>query len=66
VYQEKQMFHLSTRSLEACHVYAAVMFNVLIGLDRHLDPDHQMTLNTAEFSHRLAFENVILFYHQVH
>jgi hypothetical protein len=50
VCQAKKMFHRTARHLEAHLAYVAAMFNVLIGLDRQLHPDHQFTLSIAEFS----------------
>ena len=50
VCQAKKMFHRTGRHLEAPLSYMAAMFNVLIGLDRHLHPDHKFTLSIAEFS----------------
>lgn len=46
----KKMFHRTAAHLEARLAYTAAMFNVLIGLDRHLHPDHAFKLSIAEFS----------------
>jgi hypothetical protein len=48
--QAKQMFHRTAAHLEARFAYTAAMFNVLIGLDRQLHPDHAFKLSIAEFS----------------
>ena len=50
VCQAKKMFHRTARHLEARLSYMAAMFNVLIGLNRHLHPDYKFTLSLAEFS----------------
>jgi hypothetical protein len=42
VCRAKKMFHRTARHLEARLAYTAAMFNVLIGLDRHIHPDHQI------------------------
>jgi hypothetical protein len=44
------MFHRKVADLEARLAYTAAMFNVLIGLDRQLHPDHAFKLSIAEFS----------------
>jgi hypothetical protein len=46
----KKMFHRKVADLEARLAYTAAMFNVLIGLDRQLHPDHAFKLSIAEFS----------------
>ncbi len=46
----KKMFHRTAHHLEARLAYTAAMFNLLIGLDRRLHPDHAFTLSLAEFS----------------
>jgi hypothetical protein len=46
----KKMFHRTVAHLEARLAYTAAMFNVLIGLDRQLHPDHAFKLSIAEFS----------------
>lgn len=46
----KQMFHRKAAHLEARLAYTAAMFNVLIGLDRQLHPDHAFKLSIAAFS----------------
>jgi hypothetical protein len=48
--QAKKMFHRTVAHLEARLAYTAAMFNVLIGLDRQLHPDHAFKLSIAEFS----------------
>lgn len=48
--QAKKMFHRTAAHLEARLAYTAAMFNVLIGLDRQLHPDHAFKLSIAEFS----------------
>jgi hypothetical protein len=48
--QAKKMFHRRANHLEARLAYTAAMFNVLIGLDRQLHPDHAFKLSIAEFS----------------
>ena len=48
--QAKKMFHRTAAHLEACLAYTAVMFNVLVGLDRQRHPDHAFKLSIAEFS----------------
>jgi hypothetical protein len=48
--QAKQMFHRTAAHLETRLAYTAAMFNVLIGLDRQLHPDHTFKLSIAEFS----------------
>jgi hypothetical protein len=50
VCQAEKMFHRTATHLVARLTYMAVMFNVLIGLDRQVHPDHQFTLSIAEFS----------------
>lgn len=50
VCQAKKMFHRTAAHLEARLAYTAAMFNVLIGLDRQLHPDHKFSLSIAEFS----------------
>jgi hypothetical protein len=50
VCQAKKMFHRTAAHLEPRLAYTAAMFNVLIGLDRHLHPDHAFKLSIAEFS----------------
>lgn len=46
----KKMFHRTVVHLETRLAYTAAMFNVLIGLDRQLHPDHAFKLSIAEFS----------------
>lgn len=46
----KKMFHRTAAHLEARLAYTAAMFNVLVGLDRQLHPDHAFKLSIAEFS----------------
>jgi hypothetical protein len=48
--QAKKMFHRTAAHLETRLAYTAAMFNVLIGLDRQLHPDHAFKLSIAEFS----------------
>jgi len=48
--QAKKLFHRTAAHLEAHLAYTAAMFNVLIGLDRQLHPDHAFKLSIAEFS----------------
>lgn len=48
--QAKKMFHRRAAYLEARLAYTAAMFNVLIGLDRQLHPDHAFKLSIADFS----------------
>jgi len=50
VCQAKKMFHRTAAHLQARLAYTAAMFNVLIGLDRQLHPDHAFKLSIAEFS----------------
>jgi hypothetical protein len=50
VCQAKKMFHRTATHLEAHLAYMAAMFNVLLGLDRQLHPDHAFKLSIAEFS----------------
>jgi hypothetical protein len=46
----KQMFHRTAHHLQARLAYTAAMFNILIGLDRHLHPDHLFCTSIAHFS----------------
>ena len=46
----KKMFHRTAAYLESRLAYTAAMFNVLIGLDRCLHPDHAFKISIAEFS----------------
>ena len=46
----KQMFHRTAHHLQARLAYTAAMFNVLIGLDRQLHPDHPFRISIAQFS----------------
>jgi hypothetical protein len=48
--QAKKMFDRTVAHLEARLAYTAAMFNVLIGLDRHLHPDRAFKLSIADFS----------------
>jgi len=48
--QAKKMFHRTAAHLEPRLAYTAAMFNVLIGLDRQLHPDHAFKLSIADFS----------------
>ena len=50
VCRAKQMFHRTAHHLRARLAYTAAMFNVLIGLDRHLHPDDPFRTSIAEFS----------------
>jgi hypothetical protein len=50
VCQAKKMFHRTAAHLESRLAYTAAMFNVVIGLDRQLHPDHAFKLRIAEFS----------------
>jgi len=50
VCQAKKMFHRTATHLVARLTYMAIMFNVLIGLDRQFHPDHQFKISIAEFS----------------
>jgi hypothetical protein len=46
----KRMFQRTAHHLQAHLAYTAAMFNVLIGLDRHLHPDDPFRISIAEFS----------------
>lgn len=46
----KHMVHRAAAHLQARFAYTAALFNVLIGLDRQLHPDHRFSLCIAEFS----------------
>jgi hypothetical protein len=50
VCRAKQMFHRTAHHLQARLAYTAAMFNVLIGLDRHLHSDDPFRTSIAEFS----------------
>lgn len=49
VRRAKHMFH-RTPHLQARLAYMAAMFNILIGLDRHLHPDDPLHISIAQFS----------------
>jgi len=46
----KKMFHRTAAHLEARLAYTAAMLNVLIGLERQIQPYHAFTLSIADFS----------------
>jgi hypothetical protein len=46
----KHMFHRTAHHLQARLAYLAAMFNVLIGLNRHLHPDDPFHISIAQFS----------------
>ena len=46
----KKMFHRTAAYLESRLAYTAAMFNVLIGLDRHLRPEDPFHISIAQFS----------------
>ena len=50
VCQAKTIFHRTAGYITARLAYTAVMFNVLVSLDRQLHPDHAFKLSFAEFS----------------
>ncbi len=50
VCRAKCMFHRSAHHLQARLAYMAAMFNVLIGLDRHLHPEDPFHISIAQFS----------------
>jgi hypothetical protein len=50
VCQAKKIFHRTAHYIAVRLAYTAAMFNVLVGLDRQLHPDHAFKLSIAEFS----------------